>query len=228
MPSEEPKIESKKCTTRDETTIRDMIYTTFNTYYPELFNNFNYPKLSEIYIDQGHPSILVGTKVLDNPAKGQEQIKYMWQNKKDWLNELKKAVEVRQRKFCVQTSVMGLFNDNLDQNRWWAVVKQKWQTKDQAGHVVYQDDGFLLVNFDFDADDKLKDFKIYYRLWFYDYQYDDLELGIKRHEKLVRDIKKYFMDSKGISGIDSTLKKGIMEFLVNKVEAVNMAKVRGK
>lgn len=110
----------------------------------------------------------------------------------------------------------------------WAVVKQKWQTKDQAGHVVYQDDGFLLVNFDFDADDKLKDFKIYYRLWFYDYQYDDLELGIKRHEKLVRDIKKYFIDSKGISGIDSTLKKGIMDFLINKVETVNMGKVRKK
>lgn len=116
--SEEPKIESKKCSTRDETVIRNMIYTTFNTYYPELFNNFNYKKLDEIYIDQGHPSILIGTKVLDDPAKGREQIKYMWQNKKDWLNSLKKAVEERQRRFYIKTSVMGLFNDNLDQNRW--------------------------------------------------------------------------------------------------------------
>jgi hypothetical protein len=221
---EEVKVENRKCATQDENVIRDKIHETFNTYYPELFNNFNYSKLDSIYIDQGHPSILVGTKVVDDPAKGKEQIKYIWQNKKDWLNSLKKAVDERHRRFCVQTSVMGLFNDNLDHNRWWAVVKQKWQTKDLSGHVVYQDDGFLLVNFDFDADDKLKDFKIYYRLWFYDYQYDDVELGVKRYEKLVNDIRRYFVDSKGISGIDSTLKKGMMEFLVNKVKTVNTGK----
>ncbi len=220
---EETVIETRKATTRNEVAIQEKIYETFNTYYPELFNNFNYPKLDSIYIDQGHPSILVGAKVLDDPAKGREQIKYKWQNKKEWLNSLKKAVEERLRRFCVKTAVMGLFNDNLDQNRYWAVVKQKWQTKDMAGHIVYQDDGFLLVNFDFDADNKLKDFKIYYRLWFYDYQYDDLELGIKRHDKLVRDIREYFIEDKGISGIDSTLKKGMMEFLIKKVKTANLA-----
>jgi hypothetical protein len=186
-----------------------------------LFNNFNYDKLDSIYIDQGHPSILVGKKVLDDPAKGKEQIRYIWQRKSDWLNSLKKVVESKQRSFSVKTAVMGLFNDNLDPNRFWAIIKQKWQTKDMTGHVVYEDNGFLLVNFDFDADSKLKDFKIYYRLWFYDYQYDDLEIGVKRHDKLIRDIKQYFVEDKGISGIDSSLKMGIMNFLINTVKMKN-------
>ena len=225
---EEPIVESKKCTTRDEKAIRDKIYETFSTYYPALFNNFNYQKIDEVFIDQGHPSILSGTKGKINPATGKEEIKYVWQTKKEWLKNLKEAVDVRNRRFYVKTSVMGLFNDNLDQNRYWAIVKQKWQTKDQSGHVVYEDDGFLLVNFDFAADNTLKDFKIYYRLWFYDYQYDDLETNTKRHEKLTRDIKQYFVDGKGISGIDSSLKKGMMEFLIEKVKTHNSGKLRMK
>jgi hypothetical protein len=216
--------ESRECTTRQEKTVRDMIHATFDAYYPELFNNFNYQKLDEIYIDRGSPSILVGAKVLDQPDNGREEIRYAWQYKRDWLNGLKKAVQERQRRFCVTTSVMGLFNDNLDQNRYWAIVKQKWQTRDPAGHVVYQDDGFLLVNFDFDADTRLKDFKIYYRLWFYDYRYDDVERGVTRYEKLVRDIRHYFMDDREISGIDSALKKGMMDFMIAKLETIGTGK----
>ena len=116
---------------------------------------------------------------------------------------------------------MGLFKDNLDRSRYWAVVKQKWQTKDLTGHTVYQDDGFLLVNFDFEADIKLRDFKIYYRLWFYNYKYDNLELRITRYDKLINDIKQYFLDNNAFSGIDSTLKKGMMEFIVDKVRTAS-------
>jgi hypothetical protein len=225
MPStKEPGIESRKYMTHDEKAVRDIIYATIDKYYPALFNPFNYQKLDELYVDQGCPSILVGTKVLDDPAKGREEIRYTWQNKKDWLNSLKKAVEERQRRFNVKTSVMGVFNDNLDQNRYWVIVKQNWQSKDQAGHVVYKDDSFFPVSFDFDADNKLKDFKIYYRLWFYDYKYDDLELGIKRHEKLARDIKQYFMDDKGISGIENSLKKAMTDFMISKIKTTKEKK----
>jgi hypothetical protein len=128
---------------------------------------------------------------------------------------------------------MGVFQDPQEQTCWWAVVKQKWQTKDQSGHVVYQDDGFLIVNFDFSADQKLLDFKIYYRLWFYDYKYDDVETGIKRYQKLTNDIKKYFVEGnkkngEGLSSIDSTLKKSIMAHLIRQITTINVGKVKGK
>jgi len=71
---------------------------------------------------------------------------------------------------------------------------------------------FLLVNFDFDAIANSGIFKIYYRLWFYDYRYDDLELGIKRQDKLINDINAIFIEDTGISGLDYSLKKGIMNF----------------
>lgn len=85
------------------------------------------------------------------------------------------------------------------------------------GKEVYQDNGFLFVNFDFTADHKLKDFKIYYRLWFNEYQYDDLELGIKRHEKLKNDITNYFRNG-SITGISSTIKKAMCDYLVSQIQ----------
>jgi hypothetical protein len=121
---------------------------------------------------------------------------------------------------------MGLFNDNLDQHRYWAIVKQKWQTFDLSGHVVYKDEGFLFVNFDFDENMGLKDFKIHYRLWFNDYKYDDVEMKIRRYQKLENDIKANF--ESGLSGIDSTLKKGMREFLIQKVKQKNSRELRFK
>jgi hypothetical protein len=95
-----------------------------------------------------------------------------------------------------------------------------------SGHAVYTDEGFLFVNFDFDDKMGLKDLKIHYRLWFNDYKYDDLELKIKRHKKLENDIKTYF--ESGLSGIDSTIKKGMREFLIEKVRQRNSREIRLK
>jgi len=220
---EDTKVEERKCNTQQEKNMIGKIYETFNITYPSLFNPFNYAKLDEVFIDQGTPSILTGTKVVDNPSSGKEVVKYTWQTKRDWLNSLKDAVEKRNRSFDVKTSVMGVFMDNLDQNRFWAIVKQKWQTKDMYGHVVYQDDGFLIVNFDFAAD-TLKDFKIYYRHWFYDYQYDDVERGTKRYTKLVKDINTYFAEdsvNNKISGISKDLKVKMRDYLIQQVKTFN-------
>jgi hypothetical protein len=80
---------------------------------------------------------------------------------------------------------------------------------------VYQDDGFLFVNFDFTADRVLKDFKIYYRLWFYEYQYDDLELNLKRFQKLENDITTHFKN--GIKSVSDSLKNAMCEYLIGQI-----------
>lgn len=227
--SEETTFESRKFTTVPEITMRDTIFKIFDTYYPELFNNFNYQKLNEIFFsEKGNSTILTGTKLVDDPTSGREEISYRWRTKTDWLDSLKKSIEVRNRRFCIKTSIMQIFNDKTDENRYWAIVRQKWQTKDLlTGNVVYQDDGFLLVNFDFNAEDnKLKDFKIYYRLWFYDYKYDDLERGVKRYEKLASDIRTAFFGKNAIGSIDSTLKKRMTDFLISTVKNASIQKVK--
>ena len=114
---------------------------------------------------------------------------------------------------------MGVFSDNLDPHRYWAIILQKWKTRDRHGKMVYEDDGFLIVNFDFRADLSLRDFKVHYRLWFYNYQYDDIELGIARHEKLVYDINKHFVN--GLGGIDTKLKNAMRDFIIDKIRFVS-------
>ena len=222
-------FENSTFTTLPQKTRRDAIFEIFDTYYPALFNNFNYQRLDEIFFSEyGDSTILVGTVVVDDARTGREQIRYGWKTKTDWLNSLKKAVEEQNRRFCVKTSIMQLFKDKSNPDRFWAIVKQKWQTKDMDGNVVYQDNGFLLVNFDFKADNTLKDFKIYYRLWFYDYKYDDLELGIKRYEKLSDDIKTAFFGKNAVGEIDSSLKRRMMDYLITTVKTFNNQKFRMK
>jgi len=101
---------------------------------------------------------------------------------------------------------MGIFNDNLPGT---GIGRLYGRNADQRRfyRVVYERRRFFARDFDFDADSKLRDFKIYYRLWFYDYRYDDLELGIKRQDKLINDIKRYFIEDTGISGLDYSLRK---------------------
>ena len=212
-------VEKKQYATEREKTIRDRIYETFNTYYPKLFAPFNYEMLDKVFVDKPNPSILVGTKLYSDPRVGRETINYSWHSKKSWLAGLLKAQAQRERTFEVNTEVMGVFSDNLDPYRYWAIIVQKWKTLDRHGKVVYHDDGFLIVNFDFRADLSLKDFKVHYRLWFYNYQYDDIELGIARHEKLVYDIDKHFVT--GLGGIDSGLKNAMRDLIIDKVCRVN-------
>ena len=210
------KMEEKKFSTSNEVKIRDKIFETFNYYYPALFNPFDYEKLNTIFFDKKEPSILVGIVNSSDPTTGKEIVTYRWQTKQAWLDHLKKLVEVDHRTFEIKTSVMKVFNDDLDANRYWAIVRQNWKTKDSFGKTIYQDDGFLFVNFDFTADKVLKDFKIYYRLWFFEYQYDDLELGIKRYEKLEKDITDHFKN--GIkSGLSDNLKNAMCSYLIGQI-----------
>ncbi len=213
-------VEKKQYATDAEKKIRDRIYETFTTYYPKLFTPLNYKMLDKIFADKDHPSILVGAKMVSDPRVGREIVAYTWHTKKSWLEGLLTAKLQRRRTFAVNTEVMGVFNDNLDPNRYWAVILQKWKTKDRFGNVVYQDDGFLIVNFDFRSDQTLKEFKIHYRLWFYNYQYDDIELNIRRHEKLVTDLDCHFM--RGLSGIDMDLKTAMRDFIISKVKGVKV------
>lgn len=210
------KMEEKKFSTSNEVKIRDKIFETFNIYYPAIFNPFDYEKLNTIFFDKKEPSILVGIVNSSDPTTGKEIVTYRWQTKQAWLDHLKKLVEVDHRTFEIKTSVMKVFNDDLDANRYWAIVRQNWKTKDSFGKTIYQDDGFLFVNFDFTADKVLKDFKIYYRLWFFEYQYDDLELGIKRYEKLEKDITDHFKN--GIkSGLSDNLKNAMCSYLIGQI-----------
>jgi hypothetical protein len=221
------KVEERKYTTPGEIKVRDKIFETFNNYYPALFNPFNYDKLNDIFVDNKEPSILVGIVKKSDPSTGEEIVDYRWQTKQAWLDHLKKLTDADHRSFEIKTSIMKVFNDDLDPNRYWAIVRQNWKTLDAFGKTVYQDDGFLFVNFDFKADRVLKDFKIYYRLWFYEYQYDDLEKGLKRQGKLRIDITNHFEN--GIKSISDTLKRAMCDFLIGQIrgngDGVNIGSV---
>ncbi|NLD98314.1 MAG: hypothetical protein GX640_00435 [Fibrobacter sp.] len=210
------KWEDRKFSTEGEIKVRDRIFETFNEYYPALFTPFNYNKLNEIFAVKKEPSILVGIVKSSDPSTGKEIVAYSWQKSQQWLDHLKKLHDVDNRTFEITTSVMKIFNDDLDPNRYWAIIRQNWKTIDGFGKTVYSDDGFLFVNFDFTADQVLKDFKIYYRLWFYEYQYDDLELGIKRYAKLENDITTHFKN--GIKSVSGSLKSEMCDYLISQIK----------
>jgi hypothetical protein len=208
------KVESKSYTTAQEKAIRDRIHQTFAQAYPRLFDPFDRERLSRLFVDKGHPSILVGRKGAELP--GRESISYAWLSPQAWLDALDAAAQQRGRRFAVKASVMAIFADNLDPHRYWAVVLQRWRTLDGLGNTVYADEGFLLVNFDFDGQAVLKEFRIHYRLWFNQYQYDDPERGLCRGDKLINDIDTYFV--KGVHGIDASLKYAMRDFLRDKIK----------
>lgn len=208
-------LEKKAFETTGERKVRDAIHRTFSQLYPELFREFDETGLRRVFASEPHPSVLVGRRMVSDQSTGREQVAYRWYSSSQWLDELSRAHAEWGRTFDVTTSVMAVFNDNIDPRRYWAIVLQKWRTRDRYGVAVYEDRGFLVVNFDFDAGARLKEFRIHYRLWFYDYQYDDVELGIRRHEKLLHDIDTYFVDNLG--GIDTVLKMQMKNFLVQKV-----------
>jgi hypothetical protein len=142
---------------------------------------------------------------------------YRWYTAAQWLGRLRYAHHELGRRFKVSTSVIGVFNDNVDPHRYWAIVLQGWCTLNRFDAPVYEDDGFLLVNFDFDARARLKAFRIHYRLWFCAYRYDDRELGLSRGEKLARDIDRYFLGELG--GIDPELMYAMRDFLVRQIQS---------
>jgi hypothetical protein len=214
-------VEKKNFETPGELTARTAIYEIFSTRYPSLFDPLDIETLERIFVEKDRPSILAGMVVDSDPRTGRERVAYAWHTKKGWLAALCAAKFRLNRTFRVKTDVMGVFHDTADPGRYWAVVLQRWQTKDREGAVVYQDEGFLIVNFDFSADHVLKNFAIHYRLWFNNYRYDDLELGIRRHEKLIRDMDRYFTGS--IGGIDAKLKIALRDLIVRKITVPSAA-----
>lgn len=218
-------LESKPVATAHEKNVRDHIFHIFNTVYPRMFQECNFKALDAVYIDKPHPSILVGTKLVSDPETSREIISYSWHTKQSWLAGLQRACQNRNRTFAVATYVMGIFNDNLDPCRYWALVAQQWKTKNSDGVTVYHDDGFLIVNFDFNMQNEATKFGIHYRLWFYNYQYDHEESGINRYDKLIADINKHFVNT--FSGIDFTLKQGMRDFLIRKIRSIGQQKLSG-
>jgi len=211
-------VEKKAFDTPGEKTVQERITETFTVYYPSLFSPLKPAMIDRVFADKDHPSILVGSVVSVDPSTGREIVKYGWHSKKAWLAGLMRAQEQKERFFEVSADVLAVFCDNLNPSRYWAIVLQQWQTKDRYHKIVYQDDGFLIVNFDFAADRTLREFKVHYRLWFYNYRYDDIELGLLRHEKLVQDIQQYFIE--GIGGIDASLKQAMLDCLVNTIHTI--------
>lgn len=208
-------VEKKRFSTKKELTVKNMIREIFSDYYPKLFNPFNYEVLNSLFISKDRPSILVGFKKSSNPVTGKEVVRYRWHSKQSWLTALLKSYHQKEHFFEVQTEVMGIFEDNCDNNRYWAIVLQIWKTKDRSGHIVYEDKGFLIVNLDFKSDLTINNFKIHYRLWFYEYQFDEVELGLSRYQKLTNDLDNYFVN--GITGIDENLKNSMRSFIIKKI-----------
>ena len=219
--SRENKTEARKATTSAEKNILKRIYEILETKLPNAYNPFNYSLLKKIYRDNGK-CILKGRKISENPVTGEEKIQYKWVDRDEYLSKLRKMYK-HNFTFDVDLKVMGVFQDPIDQNRYWAIVKQTWKTR-KFGHTVYKDDGFLFMNFDFKADLVLRDFGIYYRLWFYDYKYDDVERQISRVDKISADIENHFV--RGVKRIDKNLKMELKRHLLAKIKHGSITPLR--
>ncbi len=219
------RVEAKSWNTKKEIRIRDQIFDLFNREYPKLFNPFDYQKLQTVYQNKKEPSILTGSLQIADPTTGKERVHYEWCFKASWLASLHRVAQ-NNRHFDVDTYVMGVFKDNLAPRRYWAIVAQKWKTKNTRGTVIYSDDGYLIVNIDFDKTFKLSHFSIHYRLWFYNYQFDEIETSRTRYDKLLDDVNQHFVYE--FSGVDHHLKEAMRDFLIQKIEIIGRDRVTHK
>jgi len=210
-------FETREFRTPDELKVHDIIFETFNNYYPGLFDSLDYENLNKIFV--GSSSVLIGNIKSSDPITGREFVEYSWITKQKWLDHLKQLHDSFNRSFEVRTGVMMVFNDDLDFNRYWAIVRQNWKTKDSFGKTVCQDNGFLLAAFDFTSERVLKDFKIGFQFGFYEYQYDDIELGIKRYQKIENDITTHFKNE--IKSLSGSLKNAMCESMCCVVDIIS-------
>lgn len=199
--------------------VRNRIISLFESDYPAYFTHFNPTELRTLF-NKG-ASILVGNVQKRDHTTGVEQVAYKWITSENWISALESQYNSG-RRFVVSTDIMKVFQDTYAPNRYWAIVKQEWQTTFE-GKRVYRDTGFLCVHFDFTTDKtKLVSFHIAYRLWFYSYQFKELETGLTRADKLKQDLDIYFFNEKsGVSGINHTLKKQMQQFLIEKIDEVD-------
>lgn len=216
------KVITKKFKTNREQGIQKYIINIIQDSLSLAYNNFDTKFLNRIFTSSKNDKniILKGKIVESNSRTGKERVAYKWVTKKEYIDNLKKLYN-RGYTFDVTLTMIGVFKDTKNPNRYWAIVKQGWKTKNGL-NTVYKDDGFLFINFDFlsgsasDSDIIAKKFEIRYRLWFYNYKYDIKELGINRYDKLKNDIDHIFL--KGMSGIDYRLKNNMMDFLIDKAK----------
>lgn len=193
-------------TRQDDRDVFDRIRETIENQLASAYNRMDFGYLSKVFADNQR-SILRG-KVSSNPKAGREKVRYYWDSKQKYLNGLKRLVGKKGYRLDVALKLMGIYQE--DANRYWAVVYQKWKTKKKNGKVVYRDDGFLFINFDF-ADNRNKPvFKIYYRIWIYNYKFGNPETGFTRADFIQRDFDGVFFPAKakGIGGKGFYTSKG--------------------
>jgi hypothetical protein len=193
---------------------------------PEAFNKPDFDMLEKVFHCSGK-CILRG-KVEKNDKAGTEKVQYYWDDKSTYINGLRRLVEKERYSFSVDLKLMNLYQDNQS-SRFWAVARQSWKTKDRKGAVVYRDDGFLFLNFDFtEGLDKEPEFKIYYRIWIYNYCFDNAELRTSRSDIVERDFNMVFFKSlddtkldSGVTGIWADLRKQMRQDLMVEVKKSN-------
>lgn len=176
--------------------------------------------------------ILKGKVKVD--ANGKETVQYYWDSPADWIASIKKISESGNH-LKVSLAIIWVYQDKLSPSRFWAIVKQGWETIDVNGRLLYRDDGFLFLNFDLDGKHRPCNLSVKYRLWFYNYKHADQKSGLKRFQLIERDIRgalddkadvsinmghiegdKWVMDTKmrGLSGVDRGLLNHMTEDLV--------------
>ncbi len=178
----------------------------FNEQYPSYFSHFSPADLRALFPKQNENSILTGTVLSDT------EVRYNWRTPRDWVSRLGQLYNSG-RRFDVTCTVREIIQDPHSQFRFWAVVDQKWVTRDGAGIELYQDDGFLLVNFDFTSRGELHNMAFHYRLWFYNYPYKlNGDIALTRENAILRDISDGL---RSVHGMDISLKEQIKRSLLH-------------
>ncbi len=185
----------------------------FSIEYPSLFNPFIPQKLLNLFPYKEQNNILTGT--VNQSVSGTTSVRYQWTSPKKWVLRLKELSK-RGRNFNLKCEVVEIIQDPHIPFRFWAVVKQDWQTLDIQGSEKYRDEGFLLVNFDFSSDGIAQKKEFYYRLWFYSYPYEIVqESQSSRSRKIQNDVTHGI---EKISGVDLSLKIEIEKAILRSLQ----------
>lgn len=173
---------------KEDISVHQIIKETIEKDFASAYNRGDFKYLNKIFANNKR-SVLRG-KVYSNPKTGKEQVRYYWETKQQYLKGLASLVKKKKYQFDITLKLLSLYQEN--ENRYWAVVRQNWKTKKRNGAVVYRDDGFLFINFDFSNGKAKPEMKIYYRIWIYNYKYANIELGKTRIDFIERDFNGVF------------------------------------
>jgi hypothetical protein len=191
-----------------ETSVFQKIKYTIEKTLADAYNKPDFDYLDGVFECSGK-CILRG-QIKADVKKGKESVAYYWDTKEDYIAGLKKLVSESRLKFDVDLKVMNIYQDP-SLTRYWAVARQVWRTRNSKGAQVYRDDGFLVINFDFSEGlNQQPKFKIFYRIWIYDYRFDIPELRISRTQQIERDFNGVFFPgaSNKMGGVGFFEKRG--------------------